>query len=118
MSEPKSLAIILSVGGLLGWGLSKLIRLSVLSGMDRFLGSLFGALRGILLVGLFVLGGRFAGFSNDSWWINSNAIPYLGAVADWLEVMGPQGLDIIIPDQKGDSLPSELPLSLLSPVGT
>ena len=40
-------AVILSVGSLLGWGISKLIRLSVLSGFDRVLGSAFGALRGI-----------------------------------------------------------------------
>ena len=35
-------SVILAVGGLLGWGISKLVRLSVLSGMDRLLGSLFG----------------------------------------------------------------------------
>jgi len=39
-------AIVLSLGGLLGWGISKLVRLSVLSGFDRMLGSLFGAARG------------------------------------------------------------------------
>ena len=111
-------AIVLSVGGLLGWGLSKLIRLSVLSGMDRFLGSLFGVLRGVLLVGLFILGGKFAGFSNDAWWIDSRVIPHLEVVADWLEVMGPQGLDLMIPDQKGDSIPIELPTELWSPAGT
>jgi len=111
-------AIVLSVGGLLGWGLSKLIRLSVLSGMDRFLGSLFGALRGVLLVGLFILGGRFAGFANDPWWDDSRVIPYLEIVADWLEVMAPQGLDLIVPDQKGDSIPVELATELLSPAGT
>jgi membrane protein required for colicin V production len=61
-------AIILSVGGLLGWGISKLVRLSVLSGFDRFLGSFFGVLRGVLLVALFVIGGQFAGFDNDDWW--------------------------------------------------
>lgn len=111
-------AIVLSVGGLLGWGLSKLIRLSILSGMDRLFGSLFGALRGILLVGLFILGGKFAGFSNDGWWIDSRVIPHLEIVADWLEVMAPQGLDLMIPDQKGDSVPAELPTELWSPAGT
>ena len=111
-------AIVLSVGGLLGWGLSKLIRLSILSGMDRLFGSLFGALRGILLVGLFILGGKFAGFSNDGWWIDSRVIPHLEIVADWLEVMAPQGLDLMIPDQKGDSIPVELPTELWSPAGT
>ena len=42
--------VILSLGGLLGWGISKLVRLSVLSGMDRLLGAVFGVARGILLV--------------------------------------------------------------------
>ncbi len=58
-------AVILSIGGLLGWGISKLVRLSVLSGMDRLAGSAFGAGRGILLAAVFVLGGEFAGFDND-----------------------------------------------------
>ena len=30
--------VVLTVGGLIGWGLSKLVRLSVLSGTDRVLG--------------------------------------------------------------------------------
>ena len=64
-------AIILSVGGLLGWGLSKLVRLSILSGMDRFLGSLFGAFRGILLIAVAVIVGQYSGFDNDAWWENS-----------------------------------------------
>ena len=55
-------AVILSLGGLLGWGISKLVRLSVLSGMDRLAGSIFGAARGVLLVALFIIGGEFAGF--------------------------------------------------------
>ena len=30
-------AVLLSIGGLIGWGVSKLVRLSVLSGLDRML---------------------------------------------------------------------------------
>ncbi len=111
-------AIILSIGALLGWGLSKLIRLSALSGMDRFLGSVFGAVRGILLVALFILGGRFAGFSNDSWWVDSRVIPHLEVIVEWLEVMAPQGLDLMIPDDTADTIPVELPIEALSPAGT
>ena len=33
--------VILSIGGLIGWGISKLVRLSVLSGMDRLAGAAF-----------------------------------------------------------------------------
>ena len=111
-------AIILSIGGLLGWGLSKLVRLSVLSGMDRFLGSLFGAIRGILLVALFVLGGKYSGFSNDDWWVDSTLIPHLEVVAEWLEIMAPHGLDMIVPDEPSESIPIELIGNLLSPGGT
>jgi membrane protein required for colicin V production len=89
-------AVILSIGGLLGWGISKLVRLSVLSGMDRLAGSAFGAARGILLAALFVLGGEFAGFDNDPWWQKSILIPHLEVVAEWIEVMAPQGYEILV----------------------
>jgi membrane protein required for colicin V production len=89
-------AVVLSIGGLLGWGISKLVRLSVLSGMDRLAGSAFGAARGILLAALFVLGGEFAGFDNDPWWQKSIFIPHLEVVAAWIEVMAPQGYELLV----------------------
>jgi len=93
-------AVILSIGGLLSWGISKLVRLSVLSGMDRLAGSVFGALRGILLAALFILGGQFAGFDNDDWWQRSILIPHLEVVAEWIKVMAPQGYEILIPGEE------------------
>ena len=93
-------AVILSIGGLLGWGISKLVRLSVLSGMDRLAGAVFGAARGILLGALLVLGGEFAGFSNDTWWGGSLLIPYLEQVAEWIKVMAPQGYEILVPQEE------------------
>ena len=88
--------VILAIGGLLGWGISKLVRLSVLSGMDRLAGTAFGGARGILLAALFVLGGEFAGFDNDTWWQKSILIPHLEVVAEWIEVMAPQGYEILV----------------------
>ena len=105
-------SVVLAVGGLLGWGISKLVRLSVLSGMDRFLGSLFGALRGILLAAVFIIGGEFAGFDNDEWWLKSRLIPHLEVVADWIEVMAPQGLELITPEEAVKSLPTDGPIEL------
>ncbi|MDH3621580.1 MAG: CvpA family protein [Gammaproteobacteria bacterium] len=105
-------AVILALGGLLGWGISKLVRLSVLSGMDRFLGSLFGAGRGILLVAVFIIGGQFAGFDNDEWWLNSRLIPHFEVVAEWIKVMAPQGLELITPDEAAKSLPVDVPIEL------
>ena len=100
--------VILSLGGLLGWGISKLVRLSVLSGMDRLLGSAFGVARGILLVAVAIIGGQFAGFDNDNWWLQSKLIPHFEVVADWIKVMAPEGLDLITPDEQAEELPIEV----------
>ena len=104
--------VILALGGLLGWGISKLVRLSVLSGFDRLLGSGFGALRGVLLTALFVIGGQFAGFDNDEWWLESELLPHFEKVADWIKVMAPKGYELIIPDGTATELPIELPVGL------
>lgn len=105
-------AVVLTAGGLLGWGISKLVRLSVLSGIDRLFGSLFGILRGILVVALFVLSGQFAGFDNDEWWLKSRLLPHFEVVADWIKVMAPRGYELIVPDAAADELPVELPTEL------
>ncbi len=105
-------AIVLSVGGLLGWAISKLVRMSVVSGIDRVMGSAFGAARGILLVALFMIGGQFSGFDNDEWWLQSRLLPYFEVVADWIEVMAPKGYEIIVPDEVADELPVDLPTEL------
>lgn len=108
-------AIVLSIGGLLGWGISKLVRMSVLGGMDRFLGSLFGVVRGILLLAVFIIGGQFAGFDQDEWWLQSRLIPHVEVIADWIKVMAPQGLELLMPDEQAESLPVDIPEDLINP---
>ena len=105
-------AIVLSIGGLLGWGISKLVRLSVLSGLDRMMGSLFGMLRGIIVVALLVIFGQYSGFDNDDWWLDSRLLPHFEVVADWIKVMAPVGYELIVPDEVADELPVELPMEL------
>ena len=105
-------AIVLSIGGLFGWGVSKLIRLSLLSGFDRLLGAAFGVVRGIVLVALFVIGGQFSGFDNDEWWLQSGLLPHFEVVADWVKVMAPVGYELIVPDGIADELPIDLPVEL------
>ena len=105
-------SVVLAFGGLLGWGISKLVRSSVLSGVDRLMGSLFGILRGILLVALFVIGGQFSGFDNDEWWLQSRLLPHFEVVADWIKVMAPVGYELIVPDGVAEELPTDLPVEL------
>lgn len=100
--------VVLAIGGLIGWGLAKLVRLSVLSGIDRLIGGFFGAARGVLFVALFILAGEFAGFDNDDWWKKSKVLPYFEVVAEWIMVMAPQGYDLLVPDSPGKSIPIEL----------
>ena len=92
--------VILAIGGLIGWGVTKLVRLSVLSGMDRLAGAVFGLGRGVLLVAVFIIGGEFAGMDAEEWWQRSTFIPHLEVVAEWIKVMAPQGYEILVPDQE------------------
>jgi membrane protein required for colicin V production len=105
-------AVILSVGALLGWGLSKIIRWSALSGLDRFLGSAFGAARGVLLVAVGIIGAQFAGFNEEPWWSHSQLIPHLEVVSEWIKEIAPEGLDLIVPDEEADKLPIEVPIEV------
>ncbi|MEM7503927.1 MAG: CvpA family protein [Pseudomonadota bacterium] len=99
--------VIVTLGGLLSWGAGKLARLSMLSGTDRVLGMLFGFCRGLVLVGVFVLGGQYANADQSEWWNRSAFIPYAEFVADWLREMAPRGMEIMQPE--GDV---DLPLDL------
>jgi len=102
--------VIITLGGLLGWGVGKLIRLSVLSGTDRALGMLFGFGRGVLVVAVLVMAGQYANFDNDDWWRRSVLIPYGEFVADWLRLMAPKGFDMF---QK--SVEQNLDINILVP---
>lgn len=90
--------VILALGAFLGWGISKIVHLSGLSGTDRALGGFFGLLRAALLVGLFVLGGRYAGFDAELWWLDSRIIRYGDYIADWIIEMAPRGMEMLQPE--------------------
>nr|WP_242551585.1 CvpA family protein [Pseudomonas sp. Marseille-Q1929] len=73
----------LLVGAMVNYLIGELIRVTGLSGTDRFLGMAFGAARGALLVvvavGLLSLGP----VQQDSWWQESVLVPKFLLVADW-----------------------------------
>jgi membrane protein required for colicin V production len=99
--------VILVTGGLAGWGIARLVRLSALSGTDRALGAMFGFGRGALLLGVFIIGGQLANFDKDNWWRSSILIPYGTAVADWIRIMAPKGVDLLQPYQVPDQASSD-----------
>jgi len=94
--------IILAIGGLIGWGVSKIVRMAGLTGTDRALGGAFGLIRAVLLIGLFALLGRYAAFDAETWWLESKLIPYAEQMADWIEVMAPKGMEMLQPEEMLD----------------
>lgn len=71
---------LLFFGTLAAWMVNKFVRKSVLTGMDRFLGMLFGLARGVVFSGLVVLAMELAGFGAESWWQQSKLVRYASLV--------------------------------------
>lgn len=79
--------LILLLGAAVGAMLSHFVRLSMFSGMDRFLGLIFGLLRGVVLLGVFVILGQLLRLSDEHWWTRSLLIPYGESVANGLRTL-------------------------------
>ena len=74
--------VTLVVGALINHLLGELIRVTGLSGTDRLLGMVFGALRGALVVVVLVALGHHL-FSEDAWWRESLLVPHFAMLEDW-----------------------------------
>jgi len=101
--------IILAIGGLIGWGVSKIVRMAGLTGTDRALGGVFGLIRAVVLIGLFAMLGRYAAFDAETWWLQSRLIPYAEQMADWIEVMAPKGMEMLQPEEMIDEFQLSVP---------
>ncbi len=75
---------VLLVGALLTFLLGKLVESTGLSGTDRLLGAVFGALRGVALVLLLVMVAGFTPLPQDPWWAQSPGISALLPLAEWV----------------------------------
>ena len=80
-------ALIPLIGAGLGALLGHYVRLSIFSGLDRFLGFLFGAARGVVLVGVFVILGQLLKLDGEIWWRHSMLIHYGDSVANGLRAL-------------------------------
>lgn len=80
-------ALILLLGAGIGAIMGHYVRLSIFSGIDRFLGFLFGAARGAVLIGVFVILGQLLRLDGEMWWRHSMLLPYGHSVANGLRVL-------------------------------
>jgi len=67
---------VLLIGHAVGVIIGYFVRLTLLTGVDRFLGLVFGLLRGALIVGAFVIVGEAVRLDSEPWWHESTLMPY------------------------------------------
>jgi membrane protein required for colicin V production len=84
--------LVLIIGGLINHLIHILVAKTGLSGTDRLLGMIFGAIRGVLVVGLAVVIFRLMGLDQEAWWEESRAIPFLEPAANWMQGYLEEGL--------------------------
>jgi len=82
--------VVLVLGGLLVYLVGRLVESTGLSGTDRLLGGVFGAVRGLALVITFLLVAGLTPLPADPWWKESAMIPRLMPLVDWVAEFLPE----------------------------
>ena len=81
------LVLVLLVGWVAGMVLSYLTRSLGMGPLDRVIGLLFGIVRGMVLVGLMIIGAELLHLNHEEWWNRSKLVPYGETAGDWLRAM-------------------------------
>jgi membrane protein required for colicin V production len=88
----------LIMGGLLSVLLSQLVQLTGLTGTDRLLGMIFGALRGVVvIVVLLLVGQNILPLRQELWWQQSVLIPHFLLLESWIVSAALYIRDLILP---------------------
>jgi len=77
--------------------LYRLFSLTGISGVDRSLGTLFGLIRGVMIVALLILGAAFMDFTGQPWWKDSILVNYFSPVTAFIRSLMPADIAEFIP---------------------
>ncbi len=73
----------LILGAMLNHLISAIVKMSGISGTDRVLGMVFGAIRGVVLVVVAIAVLRLTPVTEDPWWKSSQLIPHFAKIETW-----------------------------------
>ena len=110
--------VVLVVGGLINYLLGKLVESTGLSGTDRMVGALFGAVRGIAIVLVAVVLAGFTPFPKDPWWQASRLLPGFERLAAWAVDRAPDNLSGYLPGEKEETPTPEAATPVAGPEET
>jgi membrane protein required for colicin V production len=80
-------AAVVLIGTCIGAIVGRVVRLSIFSATDRFFGGIFGFLRGLVMIGLFVMLCHALSLNDETWWRGSTLMPYGERAANVLRSM-------------------------------
>ncbi len=83
-------AVVLFLVLLAGSGIAAIVthfahRATGLAATDRALGTVFGLMRAVVVIGLLVIGGRAVNLDLEPWWERTKSMPAAEAAANWLQ---------------------------------
>lgn len=85
--------VVLAIGGLINHLVGKLVDKTGLSGTDRMVGMVFGAVRGAALVVALVLLAGLTPLPRDGWWQESRLLPHFERMALWAAQYLPETIE-------------------------
>lgn len=76
--------VVMIIGAVIGYLISVLLERAGISGTDRMLGGIFGAVRGAALVVILVLVAGALPLNDNAWWLESAMLGHFADAALWL----------------------------------
>ena len=78
---------VLVIGAIVGAAVNHFVRLSMFSGLDRFLGFVLGVARGVVIVGVVIILAQAVKMDGEAWWKKSRLVPLAEPVAGGLRAI-------------------------------